>query len=86
MFLIQCRSDCEKSLQLVKEAANAAWLNRSTKHVTWRDAMDAMNILRAMSEVMIRTEQVSHAGRRLVSAWQVTAPLWILPCIHSTSC
>lgn len=70
-FLIDCLSDYEKSLKVVKKAARAAWLSRNTRHVTWEDAM---NIMREMSEILIRAEQVLHPEKQLVSASQVASP------------
>lgn len=70
-FLIDCLSDYEESLKVVKKAARAAWLSRNTRHVTWEDAM---NIMRKMSEILIRAEQVLHPEKQLVSASQVTSP------------
>jgi hypothetical protein len=70
-FLIDCLSDYKNSLKVVKKAAKAAWFNRNTKHATWGDAM---NMLREMSEILIRAEQVLHPEKRLISASQVTTP------------
>jgi hypothetical protein len=70
-FLIDCLSDYEKSLKVVKKAAKAAWTNRNTKHATWNDAM---NMMSEMSEILIRAEQVLHPEKHLVSASQVTSP------------
>ncbi|KAH0287960.1 hypothetical protein KCU62_g5605, partial [Aureobasidium sp. EXF-3399] len=70
-FLIDCLSDYEKSLKVVKKAARAAWLARNPRHATWEDAM---NIMREMSEILIRAEQVLHPEKHLVSASQVTSP------------
>ena len=70
-FLIDCLSDYEKSLKVVKKAARAAWLARDPRHATWEDAM---NIMREMSEILIRAEQVLHPEKHLVSTSQVTSP------------
>ncbi|KAI4763319.1 hypothetical protein E4T52_08041 [Aureobasidium sp. EXF-3400] len=70
-FLIDCLSDYEKSLKVVKKAAKAAWTNKNTRHATWNDAM---NMMREMSEILIRAEQVLHPEKHLVSASQVTSP------------
>jgi hypothetical protein len=70
-FLMDCLSDYEKSLKVVKKAARAAWFARNTRHPSWEDAF---NILREMSEILIRAEQVLHPEKRLVTAAQVTTP------------
>jgi hypothetical protein len=70
-FLMDCLSDYEKSLKVVKKAARAAWFTRNTRHPSWEDAM---SILHEMSKILIRAEQVLHPEKRLITAAQVTTP------------